>query len=196
MFLLVFDGVNVSVSGPVSELEADGLSLLKARHVGDDLTFAVLHHGIAAFQHTFWMRCLQGGLEPSEVLVLASHRALHASVEPVMEAVEAFFGSEHAFGRCVTKLVGEQGEVLPPFLYSPNKRCFHPIVHLIEQLQHSVPLRHQAFNRIGRCRGPYVSDQIRNEVVLFVTHRRDDGHRAGQNGSRNRFEIERPEVLG
>ena len=80
------------------------------------------------------MRCLQGGLEPSEVLVLASHRALHASVEPVMEAVEPFFGSKHAFGRCVTKLVGEQGEVLSPFLYSPNKRRFHPTVHLIEQL--------------------------------------------------------------
>ena len=112
MFLLVFDGVNVGVSGPVSELKADGLPLLKACHVGNDVAFAVLHHGIAAFQHPLWMRCLQGGLEPSQMLVLASHRVFHASVEAVMELIDAFFGGEHPFGRGMPQAIGEQGELL------------------------------------------------------------------------------------
>ena len=42
----------------------------------------------------------------------------------------------------------------------------------------------------------HIGDEVRDQVILFMTHRRDDGDGTGEDGPNDRLQIERPKVLG
>ena len=94
------------------------------------------------------------------------------------------------------ELVGQQGQVLAPFLKAAKHGTFHATVQFVEPLHDGVAFRNEAFDGVGGRRGAHVGDEVGDQVVLFVAHGGDDRHGAGEDGPNDRFEVERPEVFG